>query len=82
MTFIFSWYMLLPVARDGAPFRSTIADPRLYTAPTWVWILGFTLSGLVIGAFYGAFRQSAVLQRELPSAQQTPQRPGRVRPAA
>ena len=82
VTFIFSWYMLLPVARDGAPFRSTIADPRLYTAPTWVWILGFTLSGLVIGAFYGAFRQSAVLQREHPSAQQAPQRPGRVRPAA
>ena len=47
VSFIFFWYMLLPVARDGAPFRAPAFDPLLSTAPNWVWILGFTLSGLV-----------------------------------
>lgn len=82
VTFIFSWYMLLPIARDGAPFRATAADPRLFTAPTWVWILGFTLSGLVIGAFYGAFRQSAAFRSEQRREPQKHERHGRVRPAA
>jgi hypothetical protein len=56
VSFIFFWYMLLPLARDGAPFRATPARPELFVAPTWVWILGFTLLGLVSGICYGALR--------------------------
>ena len=57
MGFIFFWYMLLPIARDGAPFRAPAFDPLLFTAPNWVWILGFTLSGLVIAVGYAALRR-------------------------
>ena len=56
VSFIFFWYMLLPLARLGAPFRAAPATPELFVAPTWVWILGFTLLGLVSGLVYGALR--------------------------
>jgi hypothetical protein len=42
----------LPIARNGAQFRS--ATGVVEVAPNWVWILGFTLFGLVTGACYGA----------------------------
>ena len=64
VSFIFFWYMLLPVARDGAPFRATALDPLLFTAPNWVWILGFTLSGLVIAVSYAALRRSRAFRGE------------------
>jgi hypothetical protein len=51
--------MQLPLARDGAPFRATPARPELFVGPTWVWILGFTLLGLVSGLCYGALRVAA-----------------------
>src|SRR5437773_2755615 len=38
---IFFWYMLLPIARDGSPFRATAGAPRLFVAPDWVWTLAF-----------------------------------------
>lgn len=56
-SFMFFWYMLLPIARDGAPFRLTTAGELV--APTWVWILGFTLSGLATGICYWALRRRA-----------------------
>jgi hypothetical protein len=64
VSFMFFWYMLLPVARDGVPFRASSVDPLLFTAPNWVWILGFTLSGLVIAGCYAALRRSPVAGRE------------------
>ncbi len=67
VSFMFFWYMLLPIARGGAPFRATPADPTLFVAPNWVWILGFTLFGLVTGAVYAALRPHAV-EREDRSA--------------
>ena len=42
----------LPIARNGAQFRS--ATGVVEVAPNWVWVLGFTLFGLVTGACYGA----------------------------
>lgn len=59
VSFIFFWYMLLPIARDGAPYRATTAFPDLFVAPNWVWILSFTVFGLATGAFYAALTSSA-----------------------
>ena len=53
VSFIFFWDMLLPIARDGAPFRG-----QPFVAPNWTWILGFTLLGVVTGVSYGALRPS------------------------
>ncbi len=44
------WYMLLPIARDGAPLRPTAAG--LWVAPSWIWILGYTAFGLATGIAY------------------------------
>ena len=30
VSFMLFWYMLLPIAREGAPFRATAADPTLF----------------------------------------------------
>jgi hypothetical protein len=56
VSFMSFWYMLLPIARDGAPFRVTASAPGSFVAPNWVWILAFTLSGLATGACYRALR--------------------------
>jgi hypothetical protein len=64
VNFMFFWYMLLPIARDGAPFRAAAGAPELFVAPNWTWILGFTLLGLVTGACYAAFRVEPVIQDE------------------
>lgn len=58
VNFIFFWDMLLPIARDGEPLRTTPGGGQLFVAPNWVWILGFTLLGLVTGASYAALRTS------------------------
>lgn len=58
VSFVFFWDMLLPIARDGAPFRATAVAPGLFVAPEWVWILAFTAFGLATGAFYAALRTS------------------------
>ena len=63
-SFIFFWDMLLPVARDGVPFRASASGPGPFTAPSWVWILGFTLLGVVTAACYTALRHSPVVERE------------------
>jgi hypothetical protein len=55
--FMFFWYMLLPIARDGAPFRPTAAGE--FVAPAWTWILGFAVSGLLAGAAYLALQRRA-----------------------
>ena len=54
--FVFFWYMLLPIARNGVPFRVAPGDAGLFVAPNWVWILGFTLLGLASGLCYAALR--------------------------
>jgi hypothetical protein len=64
VSFMFFWYMLLPIARDGVPFRAPTRGLELFAAPSWVWILGFTLLGLVTAACYAALRRSPVVQRE------------------
>ncbi len=56
-SFVFFWTMLLPIARDGAPFRATAAAPGLLVAPAWVWILGYALLGLVTGLAFRALRR-------------------------
>lgn len=68
VSFIFFWDMLLPIARDGAPFRApaaaTLAVEPAFVAPNWVWILSFTLMGLVTGACYSALRGSPATRDE------------------
>jgi hypothetical protein len=81
-TFIFSWYMLLPIARDGAPFRATAADPALFTAPNWAWILGFTLSGLAMAGCYAALGRSPALRHEQHRRDRPDESRARLRPAA
>ena len=56
--FVFFWYVLLAIARDGAPFRATSTSSVL-VAPNWVWILGFVASGLASGVAYRALREPA-----------------------
>jgi hypothetical protein len=58
VSFIFFRDMLLPIARDGVPFRARSGAAQLFVAPNWAWILGFTLLGLVTGAYYAALRRS------------------------
>lgn len=52
VSFMFSWYMLLPIARDGAPLRATATATSEFVAPNWVWIVGFAASGIVSGIVY------------------------------
>jgi hypothetical protein len=59
VNFLFFWYMLLPIARGGEPFRATAAAPGEFVAPNWVWILAFTVFGLATGIFYAALRNPA-----------------------
>lgn len=54
-SFMLFWYVLLPIARDGAPFRDLGAGA--FVAPNWVWILGFAVSGLATGLGYWAMRR-------------------------
>lgn len=56
VSFMLFWYMLLPIARDGAPFRVTAAS-ALSVAPNWVWILGFALFGIATGIGYRVLRR-------------------------
>ena len=57
VSFIFFWDMLLPIARNGVPFR-VVPTAAAFVAPNWVWILGFTLFGLATGACYAVLRAS------------------------
>jgi hypothetical protein len=57
VSFIFFWDMLLPIARNGSPFR-VVPNMTAFVAPNWVWILGFTLLGLATGASYAMLRSS------------------------
>lgn len=72
VSFMFFWYMLLPIARDGAPFRTTAVAAGSFVAPNWVWILGFTLSGFTTGLCYRALRTSDTTQpaAAMPTQQQ------------
>jgi len=56
--FVTFWYVLLAIARDGAPFRAT-AVSSAFVAPNWVWILGFVAAGLASGLTYFALRRRA-----------------------
>ena len=59
VNYILFWYMLLPIARNGAPFRATASSPALFVAPDWVWVIAFTTFGLAVGAFYVVLRPPA-----------------------
>ena len=64
VSFIFFWDMLLPVVRDGVPFRASASGLGPFTAPSWVWILGFTLLGVVTAACYTMLRHLPVVESE------------------
>ncbi len=53
-SFMLFWYMVLPIARDGAPFRPTAAGE--FVAPAWVWIVGFAVSGIATALAYHGLR--------------------------
>src|SRR5579875_1455578 len=69
-SFLLFWDMLLPIARDGAPFRATVAAPGAFVAPSWVWILGFALSGLATGACYRLLAASGAAEQAASTAAQ------------
>jgi hypothetical protein len=71
VSFIFFWDMLLPIARDGEPLRATAGGGQLLVAPNWVWILGFTLFGIVTGASYGMLRTSPAREEAEPERRLT-----------
>ena len=81
VTFLVFWEMVLPIARDGMPFRASPRAPLLFTAPNWVWILGFVLSGLVVATGYKALRHLPAAERAQGSADRADDRTGLV-PAA
>lgn len=72
VSFIFFWDMLLPIARGGAPFRAASGAAGLFVAPTWLWILAFTLLGLVTGACYAILRPSPVRDEARRERRDTP----------
>ena len=82
VSFLFFWNMLLPIARDGAPFRvpgglADLIEEPTYVAPNWVWILGFTLMGLVTGLTYAEqrlTRETASVRSEERIPMHTPSR--------
>ena len=51
VSWLFFWYTLLPLARDGAPFRAT-AVSSLAVAPAWVFVAGFALLGVATSLAY------------------------------
>jgi hypothetical protein len=59
-SWLFFWYTLLPIARDGAPFYPTLTGLALplgvSVAPMWVFILGFALLGLATSFTYRSLR--------------------------
>ena len=57
VSWMFFWYTLLPIARDGAPFRVSAAS-SMFVAPTWVFLVGFTVLGVVTSVTYRALRRS------------------------
>lgn len=70
VSFMFFWYMLLPIARDGAPFRLTAGGE--FVAPNWVWILAFSVYGFATALCYGVLRRGYGHERaEQPAAPAT-----------
>lgn len=53
LSFMVFWTVLLPIARDGAPFRATTLSTTA-VAPTWVWVLSFVLLGVGSGITFAA----------------------------
>lgn len=70
VSFMLFWYMVLPIARDGAPFRNTAIAAGSFVAPNWVWILSFTLAGFTTGACYRALRPSEMASRAAATSSQ------------
>lgn len=56
VSWLFFWYTLLPIARDGAPFRVNAAS-GLFVAPTWVFLVGFTVLGIATSLTYRTLRR-------------------------
>ena len=54
---LFFWYTLLPIARGGAPFHIAAAS-ALFVAPTWVFLVGFAILGVVTALTYRLLRHS------------------------
>lgn len=71
-SFLVFWDMVLPLARDGAPFRLTAAGE--YVAPSWVWIVAFTVFGLATALSYLALRRTARLAPEVEETRPVEQR--------
>jgi|SRR5579884_3902497 len=46
VSLVFFWYVLLPIARGGAPFHAT-AVSAAFVAPFWVFVVAFAVLGIV-----------------------------------
>jgi hypothetical protein len=66
VSFLFFWYTLLPIARDGVPFHELVLPLTLplfgtaviSVAPFWVFVLGFALLGLATSFAYRSLRRT------------------------
>jgi hypothetical protein len=58
VSWMFFWYTRLPIARGGAPFRLT-ATSNMFVAPTWVFLVGFTMLGIVTSLTYWILHREA-----------------------
>lgn len=66
VAWMFTWYTLLPIAHNGAPFHETAIVMSLpvstlaatvSVAPVWTFVLGFALLGLTTATVYRSLRR-------------------------
>lgn len=58
LTFLATWYMLLPVARGGEPIQATVAASGS-VAPMWIWVVSYAGLGLATATAFWALRRRA-----------------------
>jgi hypothetical protein len=57
VSFMLIWYMLLPIARDGEPFRE-LPGSAAFVAPNWIWILAYSAFGVATAVSFRLLRGS------------------------
>jgi membrane associated rhomboid family serine protease len=60
VSWMFFWYTLLPIARGGAPFRLTVTS-NMFVAPTWVFLVGFSMLGIVTSLTYWILHREGIV---------------------
>jgi hypothetical protein len=58
VSLLFFWYVLLPIARGGAPFHAAAAS-TLFVAPFWVFVVAFGVLGVTTSLTFRALWRSS-----------------------